>query len=64
MNKRKIPTIEELYPDFTPEQRAELRETLRRYVSLVWRIYCRLRRENPRNLTKILLNARFKRPRQ
>lgn len=62
--KMKSPTIEELYPDFTLEERAEAEYTLKRYLNLVWRIYRRLRRENPKNLTEELLNARFKRPRQ
>ncbi len=64
MKKNDFPTIEELYPDFTPEELAETQDTVKRYLSLVWRIYNRLRREDPENLTKTLLNARFKYPRR
>ena len=62
-NNNESPTIEKLYPDFTPEEQAEAEYTFKRYLNLVWRIYQRVRRENPQNLTKELLNARFKRPR-
>ena len=62
IKKEKL-TIQKLYPDFTPEEQAEDEYVLKRYLSLVWRIYQRLRRENPEYLTKELLNARFKRPR-
>ena len=63
MNDHEITGIEELYPDYTPEERTEANETIQRYLSLIWRIYSRLRQENPKKLTKALLNARFKRPR-
>ena len=59
-DKNKSFSIEELYPDFTPEEQAEAEYTLKRYVNLVWRIYRQVRRENPQKLTKELLNARFK----
>ena len=63
MTKNDSPTIEELYPSFNSDERTEAEDNLKRYLSLIWRIYKRLRREDPENLTKILLNARFKRPR-
>jgi hypothetical protein len=59
--KKEIPTLESMYPDYTPEERAEASDTLNRYLNLVWRIYNRVKRENPKKLTKMLLNARFKR---
>ena len=59
----KNPAIENIYPDYTPEERAEAEDILKRYISLVWRIYNRARAENPEKLTKFRLNARFKRPR-
>jgi hypothetical protein len=62
-DKRENLTIQKLYPGYTPEEQAEAEYALKRYVNLVWRIYQRLRRENPEYLTKELLNARFKRPR-
>lgn len=58
------PTIEKVYPDYTPEELIEAEDTLRRYLNLVWRIYNRVRREESEKLTETLLNARFKRPRR
>jgi hypothetical protein len=62
-NSKKQITIEEMYPDLSPGERDKAADTLRRYLNLVWRIYARIKRENPEKLTKILLKARFKRPR-
>lgn len=53
-----------LYPELSLEEQAEAEDTLKRYLALVWSIYRRMLRENPKNLTKTLLNARFKRPRK
>jgi hypothetical protein len=39
------PNVDKLYPDFTLEERAEAKETLHRYIELVWRIYQRISRE-------------------
>jgi hypothetical protein len=47
---RNSPSIQELYPDFTPEEQAEAEETLRRYLQLVWRIYRRICREREENI--------------
>jgi hypothetical protein len=38
-------TIDNLYPDFTAQEKAEAQEFWKRYVALVWRIYQRIRRE-------------------
>lgn len=62
-NQNKNSAIDKLYPDFTPEEREEAEYTLKRYLDLVWRIYSRIKRENPEILTKELLNVRFKRHR-
>lgn len=43
--KQNRSAIEKLYPDLTPEEIAETKETMRCYVRLVWRIYQRLRSE-------------------
>lgn len=64
MKRSEYRSIEELYPEFTPDELVEANDTVKRYVGLVWRIYSRLHREDPENLTKILLNVRFKHPRQ
>lgn len=50
----------ELYPGFTKQEQLEAEETLRRYARLVWRIFKRVKRENPRLLTKLLKQARLK----
>jgi hypothetical protein len=49
-NSPKPRTIQELYPDFTREEQAEAEDTLRRYLDLVWRIYRRIRGENPEKI--------------
>ena len=43
--KKEYPKIRKLYPDFTLEQQIETKDTLKRYVALVWRIYKRVHRE-------------------
>ena len=59
-DKEKRAALRSLYPDYTDDELAEAEETLSRYISLVRRIYERLRRENPELLTKELLNAKLK----
>ena len=63
LNENKHPAIEQIYPDYSRKELAEAEDTVKRYVNLVWRIYKRLRSERSKNLTKEVLNARFKRPR-
>lgn len=63
-DQRRQPTIQTLYPNYTPEEQTEAEDTLKRYLNLVWRIYSRIQRENPEKLTKELLNARFKHSRR
>ena len=36
------PTVDDLYPDLTPEEREEAAENLHRYVGLMVRVYERL----------------------
>lgn len=40
-----VPTIDRLYLDYTPEEKAEAQDTIARYVALVWRIYQRIKRD-------------------
>jgi len=56
--KKKRITIQDVYPDFTPEEQAEAEYNLREYAFLVWRIYQRVKDENPEVLTEILKNDR------
>jgi len=44
-NSKKRITIQDLYPDFSPEEQAEAEANLKAYMNLVWRIYTRLKRE-------------------
>jgi RIO-like serine/threonine protein kinase len=44
-------TIEEVYPDLTPEQQQEAAYFLRRYLSVIRRIFERLEREKQEQLT-------------
>jgi hypothetical protein len=55
--KPSVPTIDSLYPDFTPAEKIEAADTLKRYVALVWRIYQRLSRQRRQNIDE----ERFKR---
>jgi hypothetical protein len=41
----KLTAIEDLYPDFSPEEQREARENFDQYLSVVKRIYERLERE-------------------
>jgi hypothetical protein len=36
--------IDRLYPDYTPQEKAEAEDFWKRYVALVWRIYRRIKR--------------------
>jgi hypothetical protein len=44
-NNGKTPSIEDLYPDLSPEEEQEAKENLDQYINLVWRIYNRLKME-------------------
>lgn len=57
VKKNKI-TIQEVYPQFTPQEQAEAEYNLRQYALLIWSIYQRIRRENPNLLTDILKKDR------
>lgn len=59
----KYTLLNELYPQYDKEELQEAEAALKNYLTLVWRIYQRVRLENPKKLTEILLNARFKRAR-
>lgn len=59
--KKKRITIADLYPELSPSERAEAEYNLKRYLNLVWRIYERVRREDPELLTKTLNEARLMR---
>lgn len=59
---KKRRTIAELYPQLSPEEQREAEYNLRRYIRLVWRIFERVSRENPKALTEILREARLKEP--
>lgn len=60
--KRKPPTIAELYPKLAPAEQEQAEYNLRRYARLIWRIFERIERENPALLTKLLKEARLKKP--
>jgi hypothetical protein len=49
--------IDSLYPDFTPAEKTEAADTLKRYVALVWRIYKRISLKRQQNID----GERFKR---
>jgi hypothetical protein len=51
-NHSKLPTIAELYPNYSSEEQAEASETLSRYLALVRRIYERIKSENGNNVCK------------
>lgn len=57
-NKKSI-TIQDVYPDLSPEDQAEAEYNLKSYVRLIWRIYERVKRENPDLLTRLLKKGRF-----
>lgn len=56
--KKKRITIQEIYPNLSPEELSEAEYNLREYALLVWRIYKRVKRENPEMLTEMLKNDR------
>lgn len=51
-------TIQDVFPNFSPDEQAEAEFNLREYTLLVWRIYKRVKRENPEILTEMLKNDR------
>lgn len=57
---KKRRTIAELYPNLSEEEQREAEYNLRRYIRLIWRIFERISRENPKALTEILREARLK----
>lgn len=57
--RKKRITIKDVYPNLSSEEQAEAEYNLREYALLVWRIYKRVKRENPELLTKILKSDRF-----
>jgi len=56
---KKRVTIADLYPQLSPDKQREAEYNLRRYIRLVWRIFERVRSENPAALTEILKQARL-----
>lgn len=52
-------TIADLYPQLSQEEQQEAEYNFRRYIRLVWRIFERVRSENPTALTEILKQARL-----
>ncbi len=57
---KKRRTIADLYPNLSEEEQREAEYNLRRYVRLVWRIFERVKSQNPKALTEILREARLK----
>jgi hypothetical protein len=57
---KKRRSIAELYPQLSPEEQLEAEYNLRRYIKLVWRIFERVKSENPKALTELLREARLK----
>jgi DNA-directed RNA polymerase specialized sigma subunit len=53
-DKKENLTIKDLYPDYTPEEQREAAETWNRYLTLVWRIYNRVKREDPKKIDENL----------
>ena len=45
-------TIQDLYPELTPEQQETAQENLDRYVALTWRIFLRFEAERQAALTE------------
>ena len=45
MEKKPVPTIRDLYPDFTAEQLAVAEDNIEQYLTLVLRIYERIQSE-------------------
>jgi hypothetical protein len=56
-------TIGDLYPDLSPEQKAEAEYHLLRYLALVKRIFERIARQNPELLTKLERRAMLRKER-
>lgn len=51
---QKLPAVADLYPELSLEQQQEIEYNLRRYVTVIRRIYERVKRENPALLTELL----------
>ncbi len=60
---KNYPLLRDLSLEYNNEELEEAQVVLKSYLALVWRIYQRVSRENPKKLTRILLNAKFKRGR-
>lgn len=43
MEKQRVPTIKDLYPDLTDEQLTEAEENFDLYLEVIWRIHQRIR---------------------
>lgn len=56
-------TIDDLYPDLSPEQQAEAEYHLLRYLALVKRIFERIAREKPELLTELERRAMLRKDR-
>jgi hypothetical protein len=46
-SKQEEPSLRDLFPDLSEEQRNEVEETFHAYLEVAWRIYERLERERP-----------------
>jgi hypothetical protein len=57
-SKEKQVTIQDTYPDLSPEEQTKAEHNLKEYVLLVRRIFERLEREDPEILTEALKNDR------
>lgn len=55
-NSEKEITIQDLYPELSPEEQEEAAERLREYIRIVWRIFEHLDQEG--RLKKVLAEAR------
>lgn len=55
--KRRI-TIQDLYPDLSPEEQAEAEANIKAYIRVVWKIFQRLEREG--RLDEVLKEARLR----
>lgn len=57
---KKVPTINDLYPQLTPEEQKQAGFYLLRYLGVAKRIFERIRRENPEILTELENRARLR----
>ncbi|HSK73516.1 MAG TPA: hypothetical protein VK892_17600 [Pyrinomonadaceae bacterium] len=56
-------TIDDLYPDLSPEEQREAEYRLLRYLAVVKRIFERISRENPELLTELERRAMLRKKR-